>query len=135
MSEQRYYKYPCDNCKHDGQDCPIPETLYSGAIDHLNSFRQIIAITGCKHLLTENPHAPTIQETANALVELDIMFPVNTKFYANGDLHGGWELNPDPLFKLKKAIEANPQFTEEPEAEVIEVVILAIKNALRKGAL
>ena len=64
---------------------------------------------------------------------LDTLFPPNTKLHANGDLHGGWELDPKPLFKLKKAIEANLQYTEEPEAEVIEVVVLAIKRLLKYG--
>ena len=59
---QRYYKFPCDNCKHDGNDCPVPETLYTGSLDRLQSFQKIVAIIGCKHLDTQNPHAPTIQE-------------------------------------------------------------------------
>jgi hypothetical protein len=64
---------------------------------------------------------------------LDEMFPRNTVVSSNGDLKDGWELNPKALFKLKKEIESNPQFTEEPEAEVIETVVLAIMQSLRKG--
>jgi len=35
--------------------------------------------------------------------------------------------------KINNGSDSNAQFTEEPEAEVIEVVVLAIKSALRKG--
>ena len=63
---------------------------------------------------------------------LDELFPPNTKINTNGDLVGGWELDPKPLFELKKRIRSNPQYKEEPEAEVIEVVVLAVKEYLRK---
>jgi hypothetical protein len=62
---------------------------------------------------------------------LDDLFPPNSEINSNGDLNGGWEIDPKALFRLKKEIQLNPQFTEEPEAEVIEVIVLAIKAALR----
>jgi hypothetical protein len=59
------------------------------------------------------------------------MFPRNIKINSNGDLYGGWELEPEALFKLQREIEKNPQFEEEPNAEQIEVVVLAIMKSLR----
>jgi hypothetical protein len=76
-------------------------------------------------------HDAAIAAQARADV-LEEMFPPNTKINSNGDLDGGWELDPAPLFNLQRAIEKNPQFTEEPCAEVIETVILAIKQSLRQ---
>jgi hypothetical protein len=66
-----------------------------------------------------------------ALATLDKEFPENTIVNANGDLKDGWELDPKPLFKLKKKMQSDPRYIEEPEAEVIEAVILAIKESLR----
>lgn len=64
---------------------------------------------------------------------LDQLFPRNGKINTNGDLEGDWKLDPQSLFKLENEIRSNPQFTEEPDAEVIETVILAVMNSLRKG--
>ena len=43
--------------------------------------------------------------TGAALAELDRMFPENTKINSNGDLNGGWELDPKSIAKLVKQIE------------------------------
>jgi hypothetical protein len=50
------------------------------------------------------------------------MFPANAIVNSNGDLKDGWELDPKPLFKLKKKMQSDPKYTEEPEAEVIEAI-------------
>jgi len=37
------------------------------------------------------------------------------------------------LIRIKKYIQSNPQYEEEPDMEVIEVVIRAIKHELKYG--
>lgn len=81
----------------------------------------------CNECAFSEQHDAAIRKEA-----LDRLFPENTNINSNGDLDGGWELDPKPIFALKKKIESNPQYEEEPEAEVIEVVIRAIKAELRR---
>jgi hypothetical protein len=64
---------------------------------------------------------------------LDELYPPNTHVEKNGDLYGGWEIEPKSLIRLKRYIQSNPQYEEEPDMEVIEVVIRAIKHELKYG--
>jgi hypothetical protein len=64
---------------------------------------------------------------------LDELYPPNTRIEKNGDLYGGWEIEPKSLKRLKDYIDSNPQCEEEPDMEVIEVVIRAIKHELKYG--
>jgi len=64
---------------------------------------------------------------------LDELYPPNTHIEKNGDLYGGWEIDPKSLIRLKRYIQSNPQYEEEPDMEVIEVVIRAIKHELKYG--
>lgn len=64
---------------------------------------------------------------------LDELYPPNTQITKNGDLYGGWEIDPKSLIRLKRYIKSNPQYEEEPDMEVIEVVIRAIKHELKYG--
>ena len=64
---------------------------------------------------------------------LDELYPPNTRIEKNGDLYDGWEIDPKSLIRLKKYIQSNPQYEEEPDMEVIEVVIRAIKHELKYG--
>jgi len=63
---------------------------------------------------------------------LDELFPPNTVINSNGDLKGGWELDPKALHALEKQMQSDPRCTEEPVAKVIEAVVLAIKDAARR---
>ena len=71
-------------------------------------------------------------EREKVLVELEKMYPENTWITQEGDLVGGWELNPKHLRRLKTLIEKTPSYECEPDLEEIEIVILAIKQELRQ---
>jgi hypothetical protein len=140
LSKGRYYagepqKHPmrCETCEypHDNIDlsgtwrrCPIAKCELS--YERIS----LIEVVGC---MRHASHHRRSRPAPDALDELERMFPNNNCINFNGDLKGGWCLNPKPLFALKRAIQDDPRYLEEPEAEVIEVVIMELKNQLRRA--
>jgi len=124
---------------HSSRPTPEPEQFYLSFDALMGIHREITNIKRVSDHISDllTPMRLSMKEHDAAIAAqtredmLDEMFPRNTKINSNGDLEGGWELDPKALFKLQKEIETNPQYEEEPIAEQIEVVVLAIMKSLR----